>query len=56
MNILITGGAGFIGAHLCRQLLKYGNRIVCVDNFALGSRNNVEDILKNPYGFYYGSK
>ncbi len=49
MNILITGGAGFIGAHLCRQLLKYGNRIVCVDNFALGSRNNVEDILKNPY-------
>lgn len=49
MNILITGGAGFIGAHLCRQLLKQGNRIVCVDNFALGSRNNVEDILKNPY-------
>ena len=49
MNILITGGAGFIGAHLCRQLLKQENRIVCVDNFELGSRNNVKDILKNPH-------
>lgn len=47
MNILITGGAGFLGSNLCRRLLKLGNRIICVDNFITGSRENIQDLLKN---------
>ena len=47
MNILITGGAGFIGSHLCRRLLDEGNSVICVDNFITGSRKNVEELLYN---------
>ncbi len=47
MNILITGGAGFLGSHLCRKLLKGGHKIICVDNFITGSRENIQDLLKN---------
>ena len=47
MNILITGGAGFIGSHLCRRLLDEGNFVICVDNFITGSRKNVEELLYN---------
>ena len=48
MNILITGGAGFIGSHLCRKLLKGGNRVICVDNFITGFRKNIEELESNP--------
>ena len=48
MTILITGGAGFIGSHLCRKLLSQGHRLVCVDNFITGSRENIKDLLANP--------
>ncbi|MCM1284291.1 MAG: NAD-dependent epimerase/dehydratase family protein [Clostridium sp.] len=46
-NILITGGAGFIGANLAAKLTELGYRVVCVDNFTLGSRDNVSRLLGN---------
>ena len=48
MNILITGGAGFIGSHLSRKLLEGGNRVICVDNFITGFRKNIEELESNP--------
>lgn len=45
---MITGGAGFIGSHLTGALLKQGNRVICVDNFELGKRENVEKYMNNP--------
>ncbi len=47
MNILITGGAGFIGSHLCRKFLNRGDSVICVDNFITGSRDNVADLSGN---------
>jgi UDP-glucuronate decarboxylase len=47
-RILVTGGAGFIGAHLCRRLVAEGNDVLCVDNFYTGTRDNVQDLLGNP--------
>lgn len=47
-RVLITGGAGFIGSHLAGKLLELGNYVVCVDNFELGKRENVEKYLNNP--------
>jgi len=41
----VTGGAGFLGSHLCRELVKQGNEVICVDNFYTGSKNNLEDLL-----------
>ena len=46
-NILITGGAGFIGSHLCEKLIEQGNHIICLDNFFTGSRKNVEHLMGN---------
>tara|TARA_B100001758_G_C18396248_1_gene606129 strand:- start:400 stop:1389 length:990 start_codon:yes stop_codon:yes gene_type:complete len=46
-KILVTGGAGFIGSNLCEELLRLGNKVVCLDNFATGKRKNIEKILKN---------
>jgi UDP-glucuronate decarboxylase len=48
-RILITGGAGFIGSHLCERLLKENNEVICLDNFFTGSKANIKDLLSNPY-------
>lgn len=47
-RILVTGGAGFIGNHLCRRLLKEGNHVICLDNFFTGLKRHIEDMMTNP--------
>jgi len=47
-RVLVTGGAGFIGSHLCRRLIEDGHEILCVDNFFTGTRANVADLLDHP--------
>ena len=47
-NILVTGGAGFIGSNLCEKLLELDNRVVCLDNFATGKRSNIEHFINDP--------
>ena len=46
-RILITGGAGFIGSHLCEKLLNEGNDVICLDNFFTGSKNNIRHLIGN---------
>ena len=46
-TILVTGGAGFIGSHLCRFLLEKGEYVICLDNFFTGSKNNIKSLMKN---------
>ena len=48
MKILVTGGAGFIGSHLCEYLLDKGHEVICIDNFFTGNKKNVQHLLKNP--------
>lgn len=47
-KVLVTGGAGFVGSHLCKRLVEEGNYVLCLDNFFTGSRDNVAGLLDNP--------
>lgn len=48
-RVLVTGGAGFLGSHLCDRLIKDGNDVICLDNLFTGSKDNIRHLLGNPY-------
>lgn len=48
-RVLVTGGAGFLGSHLCDRLIAEGNDVICVDNLFTGSKDNIRHLLSNPY-------
>ena len=48
-KILVTGGAGFIGSHLCKKLLDEGNDVLCIDNYFTGTKENISDLFKSTY-------
>lgn len=48
-QILVTGGAGFIGSHLCERLLKDGNNVICMDNYFTGRKQNIIHLIDHPY-------
>ena len=48
MRFLVTGGAGFLGSHLCKELLGLGHEVICIDNLVTGSRKNIKSLLDNP--------
>jgi len=48
-RILVTGGAGFIGSHLCERLLREDNEVLCLDNYFTGSKKNIAQLMDNPY-------
>ncbi len=48
-RVLITGGAGFLGSHLCERLLEEGNDVICADNLFTGSKDNIRHLMGNPY-------
>lgn len=49
MKILVTGGAGFVGSHLCERLLNEGHEVICLDNYFTGNKRNIVHLLDNPY-------
>lgn len=48
-RVLVTGGAGFVGSHLCDRLLREGNDVICLDNYFTGEKRNIVHLLQNPY-------
>lgn len=48
-RILVTGGAGFLGSHLCERMLKDGHDVICVDNFFTSSKDNIHHLMGDPY-------
>ena len=48
-KILVTGGAGFIGSHLCKKLIEQGNDVICIDNYFTGTKENIAELFNNPY-------
>ncbi|MFL2569060.1 MAG: UDP-glucuronic acid decarboxylase family protein [Gammaproteobacteria bacterium] len=48
-KILVTGGAGFIGSHLCKKLIEQGNDVICIDNYFTGTKENIAGLFNNPY-------
>ena len=52
MRSLVTGGAGFLGSHLCERLLRDGHEVICLDNLFTGSKSNIIHLLENP-GFEF---
>ena len=48
-KILVTGGAGFIGSHLCKKLVEQGNDVICIDNYFTGTKENITELFNNPY-------
>jgi UDP-glucuronate decarboxylase len=48
-KILVTGGAGFVGSHLCERLLNEGNEVICLDNYFTGDKKNIIKLLENPF-------
>ena len=53
MKVLVAGGAGFIGSHLIDSLLAEGNEVVCIDNFFIGTKKNIEHLMDNPHFTFY---
>ena len=48
-KVLVTGGAGFLGSHLCEWLINNNHDVLCIDNYSTGSKDNIENLLKNPF-------
>ena len=47
-RVLITGGAGFIGSHLCESFLKQGHEVICIDNYSTGAQENISSLVSTP--------
>jgi len=53
MNVLVTGGAGFIGSHICRRLVRDGHSVVVIDNLSNSTKTSIEDLFDNPQFTFY---